>query len=435
MAHFSGFSKLDRAERIDYIVKYAHLTAPNAASLYGFDASQIGQQVMFEEMIENYTGNFPVPMGVVPNMVINGTSYLVPYATEESSVVAAASKAAKYWADRGGFEATVKSLTKKGQVHFFWQGDPSKIRMLFPALQMKLLQSAESLTQRMRSRGGGIREIVLLDKTKELPNYYQVDVSFRTAEAMGANFINSCLEKMALCLQTAQELISEDGKPEVVMSILSNYTPDCRVTCFVEAPIAALTGWSNTLSPLAFAMKFKQAVEIAQIDVARAVTHNKGIFNGMDAVLLASGNDLRATAAAGHAFAARSGTYQSLTSLSLDNDLFRYTLEVPLALGTVGGITHMHPVVNLASAMMNHPDARSLMMIVAASGLASNFSAIASLITSGIQEGHMKMHLSNILNQLNASDSEKDILRARLGSETVNYEAVEQHMIQIRNHQ
>ena len=433
MVSYSGFSKLNRAERISYLIEHSDFSKSEIESLYAYDSPEKAQQKLFEEMIENYAGNFPIPMGLVPNMVINGTSYVVPFATEESSVIAAAAKAAKYWAEKGGFTATVQSVTKKGQIHFCWRGEPSKILTLFPDLKIKLLQSTERLTNRMRQRGGGITDIRLLDLSNKLPNYYQIDVSFETADAMGANFINSCLESMATCLKTTPELNTGGIQPEIIMSILSNYTPDCLVCCHVEAPIELLSGWNRQMSPKTFAHKFKQAVDIAGVDISRAVTHNKGIFNGIDAVLLSTGNDWRATAAAGHAYASRNGSYQGLTNLSLDNQIFNYSLELPLAVGTVGGITRMHPLVKDVSAMLNHPDAQTLMMIAAAAGLANNFAAIASLITSGIQEGHMKMHRSNMLSQLEASEEEKEIIRTEFKSDPADFGKLEALIMKIRS--
>jgi hydroxymethylglutaryl-CoA reductase len=278
----------------------------------------------------------------------------------------------------------------------------------------------------MRQRGGGITDIQLIDKTEELPDYYQIDVSFETVDAMGANFINTCLERISSILQNIDELNSGDYSVDIIMAILSNYTPECLVSCWVECPLKDLDGWNKTLSYSAFAVKFKQAVDIANIDISRAVTHNKGIFNGTDAVLLATGNDWRATAASAHAYASRDGKYKGLTTVRLSEKTFTYELEIPLAIGTVGGITGIHPFVKNSLAILNYPDVSKLMMIVAASGLASNFAAIASLITTGIQAGHMKMHLSNILNKLHASKVESELAKSYFSDKAVSYSAVEE---------
>lgn len=433
MSALSGFSKLNREQRINYIVAHSELSLSDSLGLYDYQAPPEYPQRVFSDMIENYIGNFPLPMGVVPNMVINGETFIVPFVTEESSVIAAASKAARYWALRGGFRTSVKSMTKKGQVHFTWNGKQENIKLLFPFIREKLLTASLDITEKMRQRGGGITEIVLIDKTAELTDYYQIDVSFLTADAMGANFINSCLEKIASVLLQLNELKTDDCHVGIIMSILSNYSPECKVNCLVECPITMLTDWTGKSDYHLFVTKFKLAVDIANLDISRAVTHNKGIFNGIDAVLLATGNDLRATSAAGHAYASRSGIYKSLTTISLDDDLFRYELELPMTVGTVGGITQIHPTVKNVLAILKYPDARMLMMIAAASGLANTFAAVASLTTTGIQQGHMKMHLTNILNQLNVTNAEAEAVSNFFSDKTVSYSAVENFIGHIRN--
>jgi hydroxymethylglutaryl-CoA reductase len=432
MAVFSGFSKFNREQRLNYIVNNSNLETEEALNFNDYLAPDENQQRLYSEMIENYIGNFPLPLGVVTNMLINDEPMIVPFVTEESSVIAAASKAAKFWAERGGFRATIPGVTKKGQIHFTWNGPKHLINNLFPKIRDILYNSTHELTAKMRQRGGGITEIQLLDKTEELPGYYQIDVSFNTADAMGANFINSCLEKMSSALQLISELNHEETMVNVIMSILSNYTPDCKVKCWVECPVEELYGWNNALSYSDFVTKFKQSVDIANIDISRAVTHNKGILNGVDAVLLATGNDWRATAASAHAYASRDGKYKGLTTINLTERTFKYELEIPLAIGTVGGITQIHPVVKQALAILNYPDTQKLMMVAAASGLATNFAAIATLITSGIQTGHMKMHLSNILNQLNVNILEKKRTLEYFSERTVSYAAVEDYILKLR---
>ena len=432
MTVFSGFSKLDREQRLNFIVQNSDLNTKEALRFNDYHAPDENQQRMLGEMIENYIGNFPLPLGVVTNMVINDESLIVPFVTEESSVIAAASKAAKFWAERGGFRATIEGMTKKGQIHFTWNGPGHLIKEIFPKIKDILYNTTLDFTSKMRQRGGGITAIQLIDKTEELPNYYQIDVSFDTGDAMGANFINSCLEKMSSALQSINELNDGETKLEIIMAILSNYTPDCKVRCWVECPVEKLEGWNKVLSYNDFATKFKQSVDITTIDISRAVTHNKGIFNGIDAVLLSTGNDWRATEASAHAYASRDGRYKGLTTLTLTDKTFLYELELPLAVGTVGGITQIHPVVKQSLAILKHPDARKLMMIAAAAGLANNFAAIASLITSGIQAGHMKMHLSNILNQLDVTITEKENAMRYFSDKAVSYSAVEDFILKSR---
>ena len=433
MEVISGFSKLNRQQRIDYLTGHSKLNGSEGSHFHDFDSPDEENQRVFEDMIENYIGNFPLPIGMVTNLLLNDESLIVPFVTEESSVVAAASKAAKFWATRGGFRALVTSMTKKGQVHFTWNGDRDKIAILFPGIREKLLTACSDLTARMRQRGGGITEIQLIDKTRELADYFQLDVSFETADAMGANFINSCLETCASVLQNLTELNSQGNQVQIIMSILSNYTPGSKVKCHVECPVGELKDWDKDLTGEAFAKKFRQAVDIANVDISRAVTHNKGIFNGIDAVMVATGNDWRAVEASAHAYASRDGNYKGLTSISLDDNMFRYELELPLSVGTVGGITQIHPMVRKAMAIMNYPDAGKLMIIAAASGLANNFSAVSSLITTGIQKGHMRMHLTNILNQLNAKKEERENAISHFKEVTVGFAAVEDFIRQIRN--
>jgi len=429
---FSGFSKFDRKQRLDFIAHVTGLNAIETNSFHDYDASDAHQQGVYSAMTENYIGNFPMPIGVVSNMLLNDEMYIVPFVTEESSVIAAASKAAKFWTERGGFRAHIEGITKKGQVHFTWNGKPQHIKQLFPKIKEQLLNSTGLLTEKMQIRGGGITSLTLIDMTASMLDYYQIDVSFETSDAMGANFINSCLEKISSELRNLDELNSDELKVEVIMSILSNYTPDCKVRCWVECPVEKMEGWNNEFSHFDFIKKFKQSIDIANIDISRAVTHNKGIFNGIDAVLLATGNDWRATSASAHAYAARDGNYKSLTTLKVTEDKFRYELEIPIAIGTVGGITQIHPVVKRAMAILKYPDAQKLMMIIAAAGLANNFAAIATLITSGIQSGHMKMHLSNILNHLNASTYEHEYACHHFASLQVSYSAVENLLHNLR---
>ena len=249
---------------------------------------------------------------------------------------------------------------------------------------------------------------------------------------MGANFINSALEQFGHSLQDffaeQKDLPEELRKVEIIMTILSNNTPDCRVKVWVECPVEQLDGIDEHLSGAEYAKKFKKAVDIAHIDVDRATTHNKGIYNGIDAVVIATGNDFRAVEAAGHTFASRNGRYESLSSVTLDNGHFHFELEVPMALGTVGGLTSLHPLAKKTLELLGNPTAKELMMIAATMGLANNFSAVRSLTTKGIQAGHMKMHLNNILNQLNANDEEKKQAREYFKDKTVSYAGVEQYL-------
>jgi hydroxymethylglutaryl-CoA reductase len=249
---------------------------------------------------------------------------------------------------------------------------------------------------------------------------------------MGANFINSVLEGLAAEFLRQAEKEGLRDHLDVTMSILSNYTPECLVRCRVEAPADALDEVAGPLGGRSLAELLVRAVDIARHDPYRAVTHNKGIFNGMDAVILATGNDYRAAEACGHAYASRGGNYSSLSAASLEGGHFSMELEVPLALGTIGGLTSAHPLAAVSLEILGHPGAEELMQLVAAAGLANNFSALRALVTTGIQKGHMKMHLGNILQQLGATQEEGDAVRAHFRDRTPSHAAVRSFMEQLR---
>ena len=429
----SGFSKFSWEQRIEWLKKLVGRGDNFQSWLEEWMHPQAEIQRSFEGFSENYITSYPLPFGVVPNVVINGRNYMVPMVIEESSVIAAAAKSAKFWSENGGFRAEIMGTERKGQIHFTWNGSKEWLNGFFPFLKEKMLAATALTTRKMRERGGGITSISLVDKTNAIPGYFQVDASFETSNAMGANFINTCLEEMAQVLQAELSGYPDKGTAEVVMSILSNYTPESRIRCSVECDISALQKVSGKLSPEAFARKFELANRIALADVSRAVTHNKGIYNGVDAVVLATGNDWRAVEACGHAFAAAKGSYGALTEVEISGNRFRYTLNLPLALGTVGGLTKTHPLAGLALEILGNPGAGELMMVAAAAGMANNFSAVTALITSGIQQGHMKMHLPNILKQLHASPEEEEAARAHFAGKQVSHAAVELFISQFRS--
>jgi hydroxymethylglutaryl-CoA reductase len=421
-----GFSKWSKEEKIDWLAHQCFSSPKDAkALLTSYWHSDAKLQQLHDEFIENAVSNFYLPLGLAPNFVINGQNYVLPMVTEESSVVAAASHAAKFWAQKGGFHAEVLGTEKVGQVHFMYKGSAKKLARFFTKIQPLLLSDTDRITEKMKKRGGGITDISLVDKTADLPHYFQLHVCFETADAMGANFINSCLEQMAQTLKReAQQFEAFDDrekKIDVVMSILSNHVPNCRVRASVSCAIESLGSEGDAL-----AQRFVDAVRIAQVAPHRAVTHNKGIMNGIDAVAIATGNDFRAIEAGAHAYAAKSGAYSSLSEAWIKDDFFGFALELPLAVGTVGGLTQLHPLVRWSHELLGQPDARTLMQIMAVAGLAQNFAAVRSLVTTGIQQGHMKMHLQNILNQLGANMEEKIALTEQFKTQTVSYAAVEQ---------
>ena len=426
----SGFSKLNKLDKIEWVVKNSFSSNNNIKNIlqqYYNDDEKL--QKLHDEFAENTLSNFYLPFAIAPNFLINNKLYTIPMVTEESSVIAAASKAAKFWLKKGGFKAEVISTIKIGQVHFIFKGNFKDLKEYFENIKPKLLTDVDSLTTNMNKRGGGIKNIELVNLNDQIENYFQLRATFETKDAMGANFINSCLEQFS---KTLKDNFKESSKIEIIMSILSNYVPECIVKAEVSCPIEELYD-NSIVDPISFAKNFVRAVRIAEVDKYRAVTHNKGIMNGIDAVVIATGNDFRAVESGAHAYASKSGAYKSLTKASIKDKRFSFSIEVPLALGTVGGLTKLHPLANLALEMLDNPNAEDLMQITAVAGLAQNFAAIKSLITTGIQHGHMKMHLINMLNQHKASDKEKEKAIEYFKKNTVSHLTVEKFINKLRS--
>lgn len=413
----AGFSKLSKEEKMEWLANtFFHDPRVAKMTLQQYWNTDEKLQRLHDDFIENTLSNFYLPFGVAPNFLINGTDYTLPMVIEESSVVAAASLVGKFWSTRGGFQAEVLGTKKIGQVHFMYEGTLESLQHYFESVKPALWQATESITKNMRQRGGGILEMELRDKTTELANYYQLHVTFETKDSMGANFINSCLEAIAGAFE-------KDGV-HIVMSILSNYVPECLVRAEVSCAVNDLLPPNSPISAEAYAQKFKNAVDIAAVEPYRAVTHNKGIMNGIDALVLATGNDFRAIEACAHAYAAKDGVYKSLTHCEIKDGVFHFWIEIPLALGTVGGLTALHPMSKFSLELLQEPSAEELMKIIAVAGLAQNFAALRALTTTGIQQGHMKMHLMNILNQLGATAEEKQVLVKHFENSPVSHSAV-----------
>ncbi|MAP99544.1 MAG: hydroxymethylglutaryl-CoA reductase, degradative [Flavobacteriaceae bacterium] len=430
-----GFSKLSKKEKINWLVSSYFKNDSNAVNiLKQYWNSDESLQNLHDEFSENSISNYYLPFSIAPNFLINDKKFTIPMTIEESSVVAAAGKAAKFWMKHGGFKAEVINDEKIGQVHFFYHGNKKTINEYFDFIKPILFKKTESITKKMKSRGGGIIDISLVDKSSQLAGYFQLFATFRTADAMGANFINSCLEEFANIFKNSTQLFStkklKKEEIEIIMSILSNYVPNCIVKTEVSCNVQDI----NSLEPNTpnFADKIIQTINIANLDVHRAVTHNKGIMNGIDAVVIATGNDFRAVEASAHAYASRNGIYQSLSNAYIKKNNFYFELTLPMAIGTVGGVTNLHPLVKLALKILGNPNSKELMKIIASVGLAQNFGALRSLVTSGIQKGHMKMHLINLLNKYEANENEKKLAQIHFKENTVNNNSVENFINKIR---
>lgn len=428
-----GFSKKTREDKIEAISRFFNDPEATKATLKSFNHPNPDIQELINEFSENTISNFHLPYSIAPNFMINGETYSIPMVIEESSVVAAASKSAKFWYNLGGFRTEIIDTEKVGQVHFLWKDDKSKLEKRFEELKSLLIEGTDDITENMRMRGGGIKDIRLRDLSDKEEHVMQLFATFETVDSMGANFVNSCLEKFADIFRNwhkEQEEFAEDGL-EIVMSILSNLTPNCVVRCWVETKVENLADIVPGVSGEEFAQKFRTAVRIAQIDPYRATTHNKGIYNGIDAVILATGNDFRAIEACGHAYASLKDGYTSLTDCTIENGIFKFEIVVPMAVGVVGGLTNLHPIVKLSHEILDHPSAKELMGIAAAAGLANNFGAVKSLTTTGIQKGHMKMHLFNIMNQLGVRKEDKDKIVAYFEDKKVSVSAVRKYVEEI----
>ena len=423
-----GFSKLSREDKISWIsLNFLNESSEFKKILNSYLNNDTEIQSLHNSFSENSISNFYLPYSVSPNFLINNKNYCIPLVTEESSVVAALSNSSKFWFERGGFKSNIINNLKNGQIHFMFKGKKKLLEKLINDNVLDLIKSTDEITKRMRARGGGIKKIKLIDKSSDLKDYLQLSVDFITVDSMGANFINSCLEKIS---KTFKELIiksnyfkDSEKDIKIIMSILSNYTPDCLVEASVECNLDEL-GTIEGLPSREFASKFKSAFDIAQIDINRAVTHNKGIMNGIDAVLISTGNDFRAVEAGIHAYASSDGYYKSLSQCSIINDNFKISLKIPVSVGTVGGITDLHPMVKLSLQMLGNPTSLDLMKIICSVGLAQNFAAVKSLVSSGIQKGHMKMHLINLLIKNSANKTQIENSKEYFKDKEINNQSV-----------
>ncbi len=428
--YVEGFSKWSKDQKIEWIKNYYLQDKSDVELLRKYWHPDKKLQEIHDGFVENPISNYYLPFSIAPNFLINGITYAVPMVIEESSVVAAAAKGAKFWYPHGGFHAEVISTVKTGHIHLFYYNEFEKLKAFFLSKKAEYLNRLKPFTENMEKRGGGILSVELQDKTASLPNYYVIAFKFDTVDSMGANFINTILEEWSEYMEEDYPLYGQAKDFEIIMRILSNYNPECRVKVQAEASIKKL---KTPLAATEYVNRFIKAVHIAQVNTYRAVTHNKGIMNGIDAVILATGNDFRAVEAGIHAYASNKGQYKSVSEALVENDKFIFRMEIPLAIGVVGGLTQTHPLAKTALKILQNPSAKELMKIVASVGLAQNFSAVNSLITEGIQKGHMKMHLTNILLQLEATEEETKYLKKHFENKKVHIKAVKEELQKLRN--
>jgi hydroxymethylglutaryl-CoA reductase len=383
-SRLSGFHKLSMVERHEKLSQMLGLDEMDLAQLQGISALQPG---LANQMIENAVGTFSLPLGLGLNLQINGRDYLVPMAVEEPSVVAAVSFASKIVRESGGFTAEADDPVMIGQVQLTRYGDPTEATKKILASKEALLALANSFHPSMVKRGGGCKDIeVRVLPAPEGPRgepLLVVHLIIDTQEAMGANLINTMAEGVAPLLEQLT-----GGK--VFLRILSNLADRrlARATCRI--PVEALADFD--LPGDLIAQGIYQASRFALADPYRAATHNKGIMNGIDSAAIAAGQDWRAIEAGAHAFACRDGQYRPLSTWHVDDGHLVGRIELPMALGTVGGPIKVHPGVQVAMKILRVGSARELSMVFAAVGLAQNFAAVRALGSIGIQKGHMALH-------------------------------------------
>ena len=379
MSMFSGFYKRSRQDRITLLHKERNLAEENLATLV--EDTNLPETVA-GKMVENHLGTFSLPFAVLPEIRVNGQSYSVPMVTEEPSVVAAASFGAKIIGRSGGFETYMNKRQMIGQVALFEVENVEKAQEFIQKEEATLLQIANQAYPSIVKRGGGAHQLTV-EVNVCLIVYLHVDVQ----EAMGANILNTMLE----ALKQPLEVLSQ-GK--TLMGILSNYATDSLVTSRCQVPIANLA--LNKAYAAHLADKIAWASLLAQVDPYRAATHNKGIFNGIDAVVVATGNDWRAIEAGAHAYASRDGAYRGLSTWKIEGDNLIGEITLPLPIATVGGSIGLNPKVAASFDMLGDVKAKELAAIIASVGLCQNFAALRALVTTGIQSGHMKLQLQSL---------------------------------------
>lgn len=381
-SRISGFYQKTLEERLAIVSEWANLDDTAQDVLKGSMGLSLEQA---SHMIENTIGLYSLPIGIGTNFLINQKDYLVPMVIEEPSVVAAVSNAAKMFRSGGGFISHSDEPIMIAQIQLLNINNPETAKFQILKNKSKLLAEADKVGGSIIKRGGGARDIeVRIFEDTAIGHMIVIHLLYDTREAMGANVVNTAAEHLA-------PLLEEITGGRVNLRILSNLTDKRKA--YAEGVIPAELLARNNISGEQAVQSIVEAGIFAELDPYRATTHNKGIMNGIDPVLIATGNDWRAVESGAHAYAARRGRYSSLTKWSKDDDgNLRGSIELPLAVGTVGGATRVHPTAKIAMQILGNPGSQELSEIIACVGLAQNFGAIRALATEGIQHGHMRMH-------------------------------------------
>ena len=420
---WNGFSKKSYQERLELLKAQALLSPEKQTSLE--QDEQISVTVA-DQLSENVVGTFSLPYSLVPEVLVNGQEYTVPYVTEEPSVVAAASYASKIIKRAGGFTAQVHERQMIGQVALYQVAEPEQAQEKIASKKAELLELANQAYPSIVKRGGGARDLHV-EQIKGETDFLVVYLHVDTQEAMGANMLNTMLEAL-------KPVLEELSQGQSLMGILSNYATDSLVTASCRIAFRYLSRQKDQGREIA--EKITLASQFAQADPYRAATHNKGIFNGIDAILIATGNDWRAIEAGAHAFASRDGRYQGLSSwrLDLETEELVGQMTLPMPVATKGGSIGLNPRVSLSHELLGNPSAKELAQIIVSIGLAQNFAALKALVSTGIQQGHMKLQAKSLALLAGASESEVAPLVERLiADKTFNLETAQRYLENLRS--
>lgn len=421
--NWNGFAKKSTEERLE-LVKAQALTSLEAQQ--SLERNENLSLAVADQLSENVVGTFSLPYSVVPEVLVNSQEYTVPYVTEEPSVVAAASFANKIIKRAGGFTAQVHQRQMIGQVALYNVSDEEQARQNILDKKASLLEMANRAYPSIVKRGGGARDLhveQISGETDFLVVYLHVD----TQEAMGANMLNTMLEALKPSLE-------ELSQGQSLMGILSNYATDSLVTATCRLGFRYLSRQKDEARELA--EKMVLASQFAQADPYRAATHNKGIFNGIDALLIATGNDWRAIEAGAHAYASRDGSYRGLSrwTIDLETEELVGEMTLPMPVATKGGSIGLNPRVVLSHELLGYPTAKELAQIIVSMGLAQNFAALKALVSTGIQYGHMKLQAKSLALIAGARETEVSQLVAKLIAEKIfNLEKAQELLSEIRS--
>ena len=420
---WNGFSKKSYQERLEQLKAQALISPERQESLEQDEQMSVA---VADQLSENVVGTFSLPYSLVPEVLVNDQEYTVPYVTEEPSVVAAASYASKIIKRAGGFTAQVHQRQMIGQVALYQVTDSEQAQEKITSKKAELLELANQAYPSIVKRGGGARDLHV-EQIKGETDFLVVYLHVDTQEAMGANMLNTMLE-------TLKPVLEELSQGQSLMGILSNYATDSLVTTSCRIAFRYLSRQKDQGREIA--EKIALASQFSQADPYRAATHNKGIFNGIDAILIATGNDWRAIEAGAHAFASRDGRYQGLSrwTLDLDREELVGQMTLPMPVATKGGSIGLNPRVALSHELLGNPSAKELAQIIVSIGLAQNFAALKALVSTGIQQGHMKLQAKSLALLAGASESEVAPLVERLiAKKTFNLETAQRYLENLRS--